>query len=148
MADLTAQEARRLASERRALIGTGDDERDFIYEVEALHYEEQAQSLEAEAARNAPVTITITGQQVDGVIDALHALAESEREKSVIASRASRNAPIGAFDERDRQYENANIHRGNATRLGELESIIRKASGRSPSESVDGAVIARGWYRG
>ena len=99
-------------------------------------------------ARLAPVTITITRQQVDGVIDALHILAESEREKSVIASRASANAGVNWL-ERDRWHENANIHRGNATRLEELESIIRKASGRAPSESVDGAVIARvWWYRG
>ena len=147
MADLTAQEARRLASEHRALIGTGDDKSDFINEVEALNYEKRAQSLEAEAARNAPVTITITRQQADGVIDALHILTESEREKSVIASRASANAGVNWL-ERDQQAENANIHRGNATRLKELESIIRKASGRTQSESVDGAVIARGWYGG
>ena len=147
MADLTAQEARRLASEHRAQIGSGDSASDFTNEIAALHYEEKAKSLELEAARNAPVTITITRQQADGVIDALRTLAESERENSLIASRAARAAPIGAFDHRDRQDENANIHRGNETRLKELESIIRKASGRSPAESVDGAIIARVWWK-
>ena len=120
-----AQEARMLASEHRAQIQTrGDGD-----EVSALFYEALAKRLDAEAARNAPVTITITREQVDGVIDALRTLAASEREQSIAASKAYSDALYGGNEaEAERQYDNARSREANAARLNELESIIRKAS--------------------
>ena len=115
------QEARRLASEYRAQIGTGGDEHVGF----AIYYETMAKRLDAKAARNAPVTITITREQADVVIDALHTQAVSESEQGIAASKEYSSMPLGEFGER---ADNARTHHRKATRLNELESIIRKAS--------------------